>query len=113
MRGRVRSSPHQFPVRHSHNPSLLSGFSCHRKTEPPILSRPLGSWANCDLETKTRDGAVQGTYPFHVGDPPQLYLPHQPLWVRPGSWLGLAEIALSLGSGDPDCGCPVSSEGGW
>lgn len=42
-----------------------------------------------------------------------LQLPHQPLQVRPGSWLGLGEITLNLGSGDPDRSCPVSSKGGW
>lgn len=53
----VRVSPHHSLVRRSHNPSPLSGFSCHRKTEPPTLLRPLGSWwANCDLETETRVG---------------------------------------------------------
>lgn len=56
-----------------------------------------------------------GTLPLLRGGPsPQaLQLPHQPLQVRPGSWLGLAEITLSLGSGDPDHSCPVSFEGGW
>ena len=56
-----------------------------------------------------------GTLSLPRGGPsPQLCsFTHQPLWVRPGSWLGLAEIALSLGSGDPDRSCPVSSEGGW
>lgn len=111
----VRVSPHHSLVRRSHNPSPLSGFSCHRKTEPPTLSRPLGSWwVNCDLEAETRDGLSRDPTPSAWGTlPPALQLPHQSLRVRPSSWLGLGEITLSLGSGDPDRSCPVSSEGGW
>lgn len=111
----VRVSAHHSLVRRSHNPSPLSGFSCHRETESPLYRGP---WAlggrTVTLRLRPEMGCP-GTLPLPRGgpSPPALQLPHQSLRVRPGSWLGLGEITLSLGSGDPDRSCPVSSEGGW